>query len=334
MKLTRNSDGIWTTKASSIHGDSIYRESLTNYLNRLDELFSRAKTACEFEFILTLLRVKGMADPGWDVYENTQSVFRCISQSTRRIKDFEAKRHIYLWLYGHIIEASEPYEILANLINVASGGRYGFSNFPDKIIGKKRRSIPQSPSEKIDTLNEMVQGANLIDFSLPINDFYDKDLRNAVFHADYSLFDGELRIQKPLKSYSNEETQAIINKALAYHEGLQTVLTCYTQMYDSPKLVPVHPEFARSPNEKAITIVRKGYGLVGIKDSWTKDEIRAGRIPWSIARLHVYENRMLDEDPLNPILPKDKIARSNRFLLFVPRPLKKHVLASIKKKLC
>lgn len=50
-----------------------------------------------------------------------------------KIRDFETQRYLFLWLYGHIIEASEPYEIAANLITIIDGERFNINNFKEVV---------------------------------------------------------------------------------------------------------------------------------------------------------------------------------------------------------
>jgi hypothetical protein len=49
-------------------------------------------------------------------------------------------------------------------------------------------------------------------------------------------------------------------------------------------MIPVHPEFAKWPDEKAWVIVREGYGAIGLRDALTPTELREGKIPWSWGR--------------------------------------------------
>ena len=330
MSVIKNKNGIWEWKSKGKRFNPIYKEAVIKYLNNLDPLFEKAKETCEFEFILTLLRVRGLQDPGWDPYENTLEVFRCIYKIKNKVRDFNTIRHIYLLLYGHIIEASEPYEILANLINVVSGGRFIIDNFPDKSRG--RYKIPQSPSEKIDKLKEAANRINLGQTIFPLEDIFDRELRNAIFHSDYSLYNGEVRIRKPVKSYSHEEINTIINKALAYHEAFSNLYFMHIKMYEEPKVIPVHPEFSDDPSERAITIIRKGYGLVGMKDNWSEEEIKMGHIPHRIGRFHKYEVRLLEKNPFLTILPKDKIIKTNKFLKFLPKLIIKYIIRKIRNK--
>lgn len=330
MSVIKNKEGIWEWEAERKRFNPVYKDSVIKYLNSLDPLFERAKETCEFEFILTLLRVSGLQDPGWDSYENTLEVFRCISKIKNKVREFKTIRHIYLLLYGHILEASEPYEILANLINVVSGGRFIIDNFPDKSRGKYK--IPQSPSEKIDKLKEMANSLNLGQAIFPLEDIFDRELRNAIFHSDYSLYNGEVRIRKPVKSYSHDEINTILNKALAYHEAFSNLFFMYIRMYEEPKIIPVHPGFSNDPNEKAITIIRKGYGLVGLKDKWSKEELEMGHIPHRIGRFHRYEVKLLDGNRFLTILPKDRIIRVNKYLKILPNFLQKYIVRKIRNK--
>jgi hypothetical protein len=52
---------------------------------------------------------------------------------------FKAKRHLELWLYGHVLEASEPYETVANLIDISQGGAFHNVRFPPNDRGVRRR---------------------------------------------------------------------------------------------------------------------------------------------------------------------------------------------------
>jgi hypothetical protein len=65
-----------------------------------------------------------------------------VSQVHNDLEDSTAAWHLALWLYGHIVEAAEPYEILSNLIDISRGGRFNVRRFPD------RGSRPQSPGER------------------------------------------------------------------------------------------------------------------------------------------------------------------------------------------
>lgn len=307
----------------------VFKESLEGYARALAPLFEKAQKTCEFEFILTLLRVRGIEDAGWDAYENTEKAFNLILGQLKRIKDFETKRHLLLWLYGHTVEASEPYEIVANLINIVKGKRWNMNNFPDRVKGNYRK--PLSVAEKIRKLERMAQDINMPEVISPFVDIFDRNLRNAVFHSDYSLFGDEVRIRDPVRVYSNQEITDLFNKAIAHFIVFSELLRAYIASYDKPKIIPVHPEFSRDPKEKTITIIREGYGLVGLKDNWTEDELKRGHIPFRVGRFHRYEMKMLDSDRLLTIIPRDRIRRINAALKLLPNFLRKPIVAKLEK---
>ena len=73
-----------------------------------------------------------MQDPGWDPYESSMVAIKSVLSVLRGKLNSVADRHLALWLYGHIVEASEPYEFLGNLIDVSVGGKFKILRFPAK----------------------------------------------------------------------------------------------------------------------------------------------------------------------------------------------------------
>lgn len=50
----------------------------------------------------------------------------------------------------------------------------------------------------------------------PLRGLINRNLRNAIFHSDYSVYEGKVRIFKPTREYTREEALDCINLALAY----------------------------------------------------------------------------------------------------------------------
>ena len=155
---------------------------------------------------------------------------------------------------------------------------------------------------------------------------FDRNLRNAIFHADYSLYGDEVRIMKPIKSYSIEEIKRIIVKGGAYYQTIENNFNYHIRTYDKPITIPVHKDFGSHPHERAAIIIRRGYGLVGIKDNWTNEELKKGYMPYRLGRFHKYELKLLDKDPFLTILPADRIKRANKILKVCPKFLRKYVI--------
>jgi hypothetical protein len=334
-RIIKNEQKIWVAIGRKYRWNQIYKESILKYLNSLDPLFEKAKVTSEFEFICTLLRVEGIKSAGWDPWENTIDVFDNIYRLASEIKDYKKQTYLSLWLYGHIIEASQPYDLVANLINIIAGQRYHMQNFPD-IVGKNKYSRPQTPSEKIRLLAEKAKFIAMPDSINPFDDVFDRELRNAIFHSDYSLFGDELRLTGAKlgvkKIYSHDELSGLFNKALAYFEAFKTLMSLYINSYQEPKIIPIHPGFSNDPEEKAITIVRKNHGLAGLKDNWTTDQIKKGKITFRFGRFLGYETNMLDKNTTLAVLPENRIKKINRVLKLLPNFLRKKIIGFVKKR--
>jgi hypothetical protein len=263
---------------------AVYCDSLISYLKIFDTAYRRAQNQSEFELVSLLIRMHGMEDPGWDPFESTQTTVRLVRRAIGRVDSFEAERTLQLWLYGHIVEASEPYEILMNLSRIIAGERYCAYCFPTR-----NGRPPLSPGEKIRAIEASVARVELSDVVLPVREIWDRDFRNALFHSDYSLSGNEVRIRNPLRVLSHETVMGYINRALAFFNALVNVDSIYRASFDKPRLIPVHPEFAKWPQERAWVIVRQDYGAIGLRDALDQDELRRGKIPWFFGRFRKTE---------------------------------------------
>ena len=77
----------------------------------------------------------------------------------------------------------------------------------------------------------------------------------------------------------------------------------HIERYTEPVVIPCDPEFSHDPAEKAVVIVREGYGATGLKDGWTEEELSQGHIPYRMGRFIREEVQMLDADRTLALLP-------------------------------
>ena len=281
-----------------------FDEALPRYLTAFDAVFAKAEQRCESEFVKALIRVGGMQDAGWDPYETTLRAIPAVRRLHELIpgdddwSNFETARHLELWVYGHIIEASEPYAILADMLHVSDGGFFMPYRFPDKELRAREGEIrPKRPwffSEKLPVLEALAAAAELETALGPVREIWDNNLRNAVFHADYSLHGGEVRTRG--RVYEHEDIQTLVNRALAYHDALALLVEQHRLGYQEPKMLGLHPD-AGGPNERGVVMVRDGTGAIGFKHPYTADEIAQGAIAWHMARLFPDEAEALRDDP-------------------------------------
>jgi len=244
-----------------------YQKAVENYVTMWDELFEKAQEADEFQFIFALLRFRGIVYPGWDTFENTIDAFEGAMRAGRKV-DGTRRLNIVLWLYGHIVEASDHYEIIATMVNIAGGGAYRAWNFPK--IKTPRGMREQTPNEKILEIKKRCKSLGLKDYSQPFEEVLDKDLRNAVYHSDYSVFMGMVRFRNASGydvEYDAEKTNLKINQAMALHETIKNLYRGYTASYTEPKIIDASPGFSPGQPMKAQVIVRKKHGVMAIQET-------------------------------------------------------------------
>lgn len=261
----RADDGTWTLPDVPLGVNADYAEALPRYLTAFDPAFEGARAGSEFEFVATLLRVRGIQAPGWDPYETTlRAIPRLValhSAMPDRPESFETSRHLQLWIWGHIVEASEPYAILANLLDVATGGRFQAFRFPPD-----HRGNPQGVATKIDQIASLARRAGTEGVASPLREIFDGELRNSIFHADYTLHGGEVRlVHLNGRVLSHDEVMQRVNRALAYHEALAHLYRRHRLSYAEPRLIDVHPAFSRDPDDRAIVMVTPGQGVTGLR---------------------------------------------------------------------
>lgn len=276
-----------------------YAESLLVYWNCFYEIFARAFDKCEFSSLLTIFGVKGLEDAGWNAYKSSLQIINTITLHNGTLKDGFTQRNLSLWIYGHVMEASKPYENIMNFLDIIIGEQYSIMKFP-----LKRNGSSPSPGEKIQHIVNKAESLGIESLRDIYGRLWDRNLRNAIFHSDYILYGNEVRIRSPFTIYSHEDINRLVNNALAYFQVIDNLRVMFISQYQEPKVIDVHPEFRTFENEKARVIVRKGYGAIGIKDNWTLRDLAMGKIPYRIGNFYPDEKKALDSDPLLATLPE------------------------------
>jgi hypothetical protein len=306
MTLIREDDGSYRlelTADDDARFPAAYKEAFVRYLTVLDPAFSKARERSEFDFILALLRVKGVEDAGWDPYETSLAAMESTVRLSSTVKDFADQRHLHLWIYGHLVEASEPYEVARNMLGIANGEDNMPFRFPPK-----RNGWPQWPGEKISQIETFAASVGMPEVAAPFRERWDRELRNAIFHADYALHGDEIRIRRPGKIYSGEDFLRLLNPAKACHDAMAHLQKAALMSYDAPKLVRLPAYFSRDPHAFGQVIVREGEGLAGIRSAWTVPPrpSEGERIRWHLGRFYSGEGKFLEAGSESAVLPRPK----------------------------
>lgn len=301
MKLSRDEHGIWTAEADDAErqkkGDYISR--LAEYLTTFDELLHSAQAEDPFQFILSLLSVRGLEGPGWDAFENTERAIDGTVRLHNEATDRTAAAHLRLSIYGHIVEASEPYSFIANLLDILADGAYSTARFPDQ------HGRPQSPGAKMSWIEHRAIKLKRPQVVAPFRERWDRELRNGIFHSDYALNGGDLRLVSVGDERTRAELDTLIGAANASHDALIYIRRAFIESYDQPIAIPA-THFSPNPDERALVIVRERKGLIGVRAA---PNGVPGQILWRMTRgCTAQDNQMLDADPSLGLLPASPTA--------------------------
>ncbi|HET9377804.1 MAG TPA: hypothetical protein VFO40_22725 [Chthoniobacterales bacterium] len=133
---------------------------------------------------------------------------------------------------------------------------------------------------------------------------------HAIFHSDYSIHNQEARFRKNgyAQAYEHEQVVTLVNRALVYFDALKFLNAHYIRSYTEPREITVNPVNAAVPGERAVVMLREGYGVIGLKDAWTLEELQRGHINWHFGRFSMEEMKLIDADPLRALFPAEPAA--------------------------
>jgi len=152
----------------------------------IDSLFDAAKSADEFEFCCTILRVRGIEGPGWDPLQESIAFNDQLLALIQAPVEDSLRLRLILMLYCHVTEMNDLYNILGNLIRIACyDDRYSMNLFPNL----------EYPTEKIKEITEWAKDTPFESIAAELNSMLVRQVRNAFFHSDYALTSTAINLQ-------------------------------------------------------------------------------------------------------------------------------------------
>jgi hypothetical protein len=181
-----------------------------------DALFSQARNGDGLSFLFSILGIdSGAEDAGWQPVAETQALVADIVGLLQGPIYDDAKLRLALLLYCHVIEASYHYHCIYNLLLTIDGQTPKVFNFLDKY----KNGVPPSFQKKISEIEGLAikhnQRGVLVVFEKTIR----TDIRNAFFHSDYIIYNGELRLKhkgSEIAKIPHEEVYEITQNALDF----------------------------------------------------------------------------------------------------------------------
>ena len=213
----------------------------------LNNLFLKAKSKDEFEYICALLRIRGMESVGWDPFEETQNLFADIVSLVQGPLRDDTRIRLLLFVYCHITEVDAIYYVLENMLRTIEGERCSLSPF-SHLYGKKKNlfdSRPPSAKQVVKALQEHAYKIEEQELPDLLEWMFNEQVRNAFFHSDYTIYKDEFRSREAnfktnnivTKSIKLNELIELINKGLYFFQCFISVYYEHRVSYKEPKIV-------------------------------------------------------------------------------------------------
>ena len=157
-------------------------------------LFEDARSKDEFEFICTLMRVRGTEDVGWDPFMESHELAQQLIGLIDAPLDQKLRLRLLLFLYCHLTEMTDLYAVTVNLLRILRGDRYvldPFYNLP-KPSKAQTGDLLNRPIRQLASLATEV---GQIEVGELYTAFYMRPVRNAFYHSDYILTNDSLNIK-------------------------------------------------------------------------------------------------------------------------------------------
>lgn len=158
------------------------------------ELFNKAKEVDEFEYCSTLLRVRGIEDHGWDPLLESDQLAQQLMAILNAPIESKFQIRLSLFLYCHLTEMSDVYNIVGNMLNVIIGERYSMNPFIAQLHTSNKEA--KYPTAKAARINEWAEAVDLKIIGTIFEEMLVKEVRNAFYHSDYILTDDSFNIKQ------------------------------------------------------------------------------------------------------------------------------------------
>lgn len=159
-----------------------------NLIDELKRLFDFVKQVDEFQFVNILIGYNGMGDQRFlsHLYES-EILINEIKILIDNTSDMHTKARLGLLLYGHIFEMDELYNVLGNLLRVATAQNLRY--IPDLYNRNNQNDF--TPTEKFKLLLDHATQCRFDNFIKVLQSLYYNRIRNAFAHSSYSLIDDD-----------------------------------------------------------------------------------------------------------------------------------------------
>ena len=203
-----------------------------------EELFQAAKSKDEFAYIFALLGINsGIEDNGWQPIGETLELAHDLTSIANTPLNSYTKIRILLLLYCQITEASYLYHILYNMLLCIEG------KTPPKVfnfLDQVNKGNPPSVKSKVSQITKKATQNGQTKLVEALTFIFDSSVRNAISHADYILFNDELRLKhkgNEIRKIKLAEVAQLISSALEFFEVFFQVVQKHKTSYKDGHLI-------------------------------------------------------------------------------------------------
>ena len=204
--------------------------TLENYLEQLDtELFNLVAFARQINELDLAACIgqesRGMQDAGWATTITAYEVFdEMLAFNNLKRPMTRAELRILLMLYAQLSEAGGVYEGLKNLIGVVKLKPYVMWPFQNLVRVRQapRRIIGPNANATFRDLATAAREIGMLKLSELLENAFRDDLRNGISHADYIIWNDEVRLRKRngghASSLSFDQVFEAINRGIGFFD--------------------------------------------------------------------------------------------------------------------
>lgn len=198
----------------------------------LDNLFISAKKEDEAAFVFALLGISsGCEDCGWDPFSETYKLYDNFMRMLNCPINIDTQMRLGLLLYCQITESNLMWHVLYNMLLVVDESSPEIFNFLEKY----KNDRPPSVKSKV---NEIVNKSKVLgfeEFGKIIDQIFDSQIRNAVCHADFILWNDEVRFKHKRSEVQKKTFHKIwilLYKCFLFFESFNTILSKHRFSYE------------------------------------------------------------------------------------------------------
>lgn len=233
----------------------------------LDNLFREAKAKDEFEYACSLLRIRGMEDPGWDPLHETHQLIQDMLRLLNVPLLYFTQLRLALLTYCHLTEVDAIYSVIENLLLTIEGKRCSVEPFWELHKGKSQKGErrPPSASKVVIFISDHARKLGQEGIAEILAEMFNDKIRNSFFHSDYILFEDEYRSREKNLVIKLSELVELMNRGIDFYQAFMEIYLSHRTSYKEPKIIMGYMRGKDNPPIEVELITNSIRGLIGIR---------------------------------------------------------------------